>query len=39
MEEAVVLEEGVVEAAVLQRPAWVEDEVVGVARILTNLHG
>lgn len=33
MEEAVVVEEGVVEAVVLQRPAWVEEEVVGAARI------
>ena len=35
MEGAVVVEEGVVEAAiaVLQRPVWVEDEVAAVARI------
>lgn len=36
MAEAVVLgveEVGLAQAAVLQRPAWVEDEVAGVAKI------
>ena len=42
MEGGVVLgveEVGLAEAAVLQRPAWVEDEVAGVARTLTSRRG